>query len=207
MTAERPLAATTADTDRPQPSRVFIAIKIAAEIAAELAQMTRGLERFRVRLIAPGDIHLTLVPPWSEASISEAVEKLRQVVDKYAPFVLTFRHIGYGPDPKRPRLVWAECAAGHEIAELRAALLLAFGQSDERPLRPHVTLARIRGNGAIIARKHPIDQNLLLVQRIESVELMQSPPRGASGYRVLASLQLGSAAEKTRSAGLFENES
>ena len=76
-----------------------------------------------------------------------------------------------------------------------------------RPFRPHVTLARLRGNGAIIARKHPIDQNLLLVQRIESVELMQSPPPGGSGYRVLASLQLGRILEKTPTARLLEIES
>ena len=47
MTAERPEAAATADMDCPQPTRVFITIKIAAEIADELAQMARGLERFR----------------------------------------------------------------------------------------------------------------------------------------------------------------
>lgn len=185
-----------ANADRPRPSRIFIAIKIAAEIADELAQMTRGLERFQTRLVAPGDIHLTLVPPWNELSIPAAVEKLRRVVSRFDPFFLTFRHVGYGSDPKRPRLLWAECAAGHEIEELRDALLLAFGQTDERPFRPHVTLARLRKNGAVIARKHPIDQNLLLVQRIESVELMQSPPPGGSGYRVLASLQLGKGAKK-----------
>ena len=205
MIAERPEAAKTGDADGPRPSRIFVAIKIAAENADALAQMTRGLERFRVMLVAPADIHLTLVPPWNEVLIAEAVEKLHQVVDRFDAFTLTFQHIGYGPDPKRPRFLWAECAAGHEIAELRAALLLAFGQTDERPLRPHVTLARLRGNGAIIARKHPIDQNLSFVQRIESVELMQSPPAGGSGYRVLASLKLGRAAEKTPPVGQLEN--
>ena len=197
MTADRPDVAAPVDAGIPQPSRVFAAIKIAAEIADELAQLTRGIERFRVRLVAPADIHLTLVPPWNEVSIPEAIEKLCRVTDRFEPFALTFQHIGYGPDPKRPRLLWAECAAGPEIAELRAALLVAFGQSDERPLRPHVTLARLRGNGAIIARRHPIDRNLSLVQWIESVELMQSPPPGARGYRVLASLRFDSAAEKT----------
>jgi 2'-5' RNA ligase len=200
MTAEPLEAATMANADRPQPSRIFIAIKIVAAIADALAQMARGLERFQVRLVAPVDIHLTLVPPWNELSIPNAVEKLRRVVNTFDPFVLTFRHVGYGPDPKRPRLLWAECAAGREIEELRDALLLAFGQADERPFRPHVTLARLRENGAVIARKHPIDQDILLVQRIEFVETMQSPPPGGSGYRVLASLRLGGNAEGTPSA-------
>jgi 2'-5' RNA ligase len=66
-----------------------------------------------------------------------------------------------------------------------------FGQSDDRRFRPHVTVARIRGNGAVVARKQPIDRALAFVQRVETVELMQSPPAGEVGYRVLASLRLG----------------
>lgn len=174
-----------------QPARVFVALKIAPEIAGELARMARELERFPVRLIAPADIHLTLVPPWNEVAIPDAVEKLRRVVCGFGDFTLEFRRVGYGPEPRRPRLLWAECAAKQDIAELRASLLLAFGQTDDRPFRPHITLARLRGNGAAIARKHPIDRGLVLTQRVGSVELMQSPAAGASGYRILASLPLG----------------
>jgi hypothetical protein len=47
---------------------------------------------------------------------------------------------------------------------LRAALLQAYGHTDERPFRPHVTVARIRGNGRAIAKEHPIDQDLSLTQ-------------------------------------------
>ena len=50
---------------------------------------------------------------------------------------------------------------------LRVALLYACGQSDERPFRPHVTLARLRGNGAAIARRHPIDRELSFTQQVE----------------------------------------
>jgi 2'-5' RNA ligase len=84
-----------------------------------------------------------------------------------------------------------ECTATPEIAQLRAMLLLAFGQVDERPFRPHVTIARLRSNGAIIARRHPIDRGLVLTQHVGSVELMQSPAPGGSGYKLLASLTFG----------------
>jgi RNA 2',3'-cyclic 3'-phosphodiesterase len=181
----------TASSGGPHPARVFVALKIAPEIAHELAQIARELERFPVRLISPADIHLTLVPPWSEISIPDAVEKLRRVADRSGDFTLEFGRVGYGPEPRRPRFLWAECAAGPDIAKLRAMLLLTFEQTDERPFRPHATLARLRGNGASIARKYPIDRDLALTQRTGSVELMQSPPPGASGYKVLASLRLG----------------
>jgi 2'-5' RNA ligase len=181
----------TASSGGSRPARVFVALKMAPEIAGELARIARELERFPVRLIAPADIHLTLVPPWNEVSIPDAVEKLRLVADRFGDFTLEFRRVGYGPEPRRPRLLWAECAAGPDIAELRAMLLPTFEQTDERPFRPHVTLARLRGNGAIIARKYPIDRNLVLTQRVGSVELMQSPAPGGTGYKVLASLPFG----------------
>jgi 2'-5' RNA ligase len=187
---ERP----TESSGGPQAMRVFVALKMAPEIADELAQMAQELERLPVRLISPADIHLTLVPPWNEVSIPEAVGKLRRVVDRFGVFILEFRHVGYGPEPRRPRLLWAECAAGSELTQLRAELLLAFGQTDERSFRPHVTLARLRGNGAAIARKHPVDRNLALTQRVGSVELMQSPAPGESGYKVLASSLVGASA-------------
>ena len=153
--------------------------------------MARELGQFSVRLIAPADIHLTLVPPWNEVSIPDAIEKLRRVADSCGDFTLEFRRVGYGPEPRRPRFLWAECAAGPDIAQLRAMLLLTFEQTDERLFRPHVTPVRLRGNGATIARRYPIDRNLMLTQRVGSVELMRSPPLGGSGYKVLASLLFG----------------
>jgi len=101
--------------------------------------------------------------------------------------------LNYILNPRHPRFLWVECLASGELAELRAALLTAFECSEQRPFRPHVTLARIRERGGRIARKHPIDRDLVLSQRITSVELMRSPPPSAIGYTVLASVPLGTA--------------
>jgi len=184
----QPTAVTTAQT------RVFVGLKIAPEIAVELARFAAAVENPSVRRVAPPDIHLTLVPPWNETSIADAIDRLGRVAGSFNAFWLTFEHVGYGPQPKRPRLLWADCAAGGEIAALRAALLQAFGQVDERPFQPHVTLARIRAKGPAIARRHPIDRQLSLTQRVESIELFQSPPPGGSGYQILATARLGATA-------------
>lgn len=175
-------------------ARVFVGLKIVPEIAIQLVQLTAALQRPAVRPVAPADIHVTLVPPWSEASRPDAIERLGRVACRFDAFTLIIQHVGYGPQPRQPRLLWADCAASGEITALRAALMQACGQTDERAFQPHVTLARIRGDGRAIARNHPIDQQLSLTQRIESVELFQSPPPGENGYRVLASLPLGEAA-------------
>jgi 2'-5' RNA ligase len=193
-------AGSTESIDSPAASRrgarIFVGSKIAPEIARELARIAQQLEHFDIRPVATDDIHLTLVPPWEDASPPDAIEKLGAIAARFDAFVLTIEHVGYGPNPRRPRLLWADCAATDQIATLRAALLRACGQSDERPFHPHVTLARIRGNGFAIARRHPIDQELSLTQRIESIELFQSPPPGERGYRVLASLPLGETAAR-----------
>jgi 2'-5' RNA ligase len=176
---------------RVRPARIFVALRIAPAVALALARYSRGLEQFSVRAVAPDDIHLTLVPPWNEASIPRAVEKLRHAAGQSLAFTLVLRHIGYGLDRRRPRFLWADCAASEELANLRMALLHVFQQEDARPFRPHVTLARLRDKGRLVARKHPLDQDIALTQRIETVELMQSPPPGHHGYKVLASPMLG----------------
>lgn len=171
-------------------ARVFVGIKIAPQIASELGKFAAILEQPFVRPIAPDDIHLTLVPPWNEISIPDAVAKLGGVAARFGAFWLVFRHVGYGPQKRRPRLLWADCAASDEIVALRDALLQTFGAVEERPFLPHVTLARIRSKAPTIAKNHPIDEPLSLTQHVESIELFQSPPPGSSGYRVVASLQL-----------------
>jgi RNA 2',3'-cyclic 3'-phosphodiesterase len=176
--------------------RVFVGLKIVPEIAGQLTQFAAALEAF-ARPVAPEDIHITLVPPWNEISIPDAIDKLGRVAARFGAFPLRFFHVGYGPQPRRPRLLWAECAADAEISALHTSLLQTFGQTDKQPFRPHVTLARIRADAPAIARKHPVDQPLSLVQHIESIELFQSPPPGERGYRVLASLRLAYSAVRT----------
>jgi 2'-5' RNA ligase len=141
--------------------------------------------------VAPNDIHLTLVPPWDETSIPAAVERLSKAVTGFESFPLSFERLCYGPEHRRPRLVWAECAVGPELEALQGVLLEAFGKVNERPFRPHVTLARIDQKDSATARRHPIDQSLSLTQSVRSVELFRSPPPSMRGYQVVASLPLG----------------
>jgi RNA 2',3'-cyclic 3'-phosphodiesterase len=173
------------------PPRIFIGLKVAPELAQQLAELARALKSDEVRLVPSSDIHLTLVPPWTETHITDAVEKLRIAVCGIGRFLLGFEHLRYGPTLRHPHLLWAECVPSGELVELHTALLAAYGQMDPRPFRPHVTLARIPKNGRAIARKIPMDQGLSFSQYVTSVELFQSPAKASSGYQVLTSLPLG----------------
>ena len=172
-------------------ARVFVGIKIADEIAEHLAEFVQPLRTRDVRLVPSPDIHLTLVPPWNESDTAVAIETLEAAISDFEPLPLTFVHLGYGPNLREPRLVWVECAACRELADLRTMLMAAYGKSDSRPFVPHVTLARMPRSGRAIARRNPIDRTLQLTQLVTSVEFFQSPPQGQRGYQVLASLPLG----------------
>ena len=88
--------AATSKSDARQ-ARVFVGVKVAPEIAHELARLARSLERFSVRLVPTNDIHLTLVPPWNEASIPTAVVKLRAVTDRFGAFSVDIPTSGLRP--------------------------------------------------------------------------------------------------------------
>jgi 2'-5' RNA ligase len=172
------------------PRRVFIGIKVMADLAQQLAELARPLKSDEVRLVPSSDIHLTLVPPWNEMHIAEAVEKLQTAVTGTGCFQLAFKRLRYGPAPHHPHLLWVECAPNDGLVKLHAALLAAYGQLDPRPFKPHVTLARIPRKGRSISRKFAMDRSLSFSQYVTSVELFQSPHGGGSGYRILASLPL-----------------
>jgi len=175
----------------PQPVRVFVGLKLAPQIAEELAALARPLERHGARLVSSADIHLTLVPPWNETHITEVIETLRSTVRAFPRFSLSFTHLRYGPGPRYPRLLWVDCLTSNELNDLRTALLTAYGRIDSRPFQPHVTLARIPSGGRVIAQRNPMDRVLSLMQCVASVELFHSRPRGKDGYQVLASLPVG----------------
>jgi 2'-5' RNA ligase len=180
-------------------ARVFIGIKVAPEIAEELATLARCLEAYPVRLIRPADIHLTLVPPWTEANIAGAIETLRNALGPFSSFDLVFQRAQYGPTLERPRLLWVECPVTTELAELHKQIAAAFERTDELPFRPHATLVRIPKHGRKIARETPIDRKLLHMQRVRSIELFGTPKRADEGYHVIASLPLHDAADRASS--------
>jgi 2'-5' RNA ligase len=178
-----------------RPPRVFVALKLAPDIARELAALAAPLRQFGIRPIGADDLHLTLVPPWREPAPELAMATLRRVVEGRPAFALRVHHVGYGPDAKRPHFLWADCESARPLVDLRAALLDVFGPRDERPFHPHVTLARLHNTVVRVVRRCPIDCAVDLTQAIATVELMQSPAPDERGYRVLmaAPLQLPAA--------------
>src|SRR6266849_4152054 len=87
-----------ANSNATLPVRLFAGLTVASEIAHKLIKLAACLKGPSVRLVAPADVHVTLIPPWREASVPAAIEKLRLAARASEAFWLTFRHVGYGPE-------------------------------------------------------------------------------------------------------------
>jgi len=181
-------------------ARIFVGLKVGSEIAQELAQLARSVERFPTRFVPSEDIHLTLVPPWNETSIPDAIEKLRAALSASGPFMLTFTCLNYWPNRHRPRLLCAECLQTDELKRLQSALLNAFGQTEDGPFEPHVTLARMQRGGRTEAEKNQMDRKRSFVQSVDSVELFQSRTQAGKG---LSNPGLASPRSAAASGGTF----
>ncbi|MCE5283235.1 MAG: RNA 2',3'-cyclic phosphodiesterase [Deltaproteobacteria bacterium] len=134
--------------------RSFLAIGIPGEILGEIGRLQERLKREiqgDIRWVRPDGIHLTLkffgdIPEGAVSDISAVVEK---AVAGHDPLDLSVSGAGVFPDLRRPRVLWLGMTGDVErLLTLQTTLerdLQRIGfPREERPFRPHLTLARIR---------------------------------------------------------------
>ncbi|HWN43631.1 MAG TPA: RNA 2',3'-cyclic phosphodiesterase [Thermoanaerobaculia bacterium] len=131
--------------------RLFVALEVPEPVRREVARRMAGLrERLpRARWVDPENIHLTLLflGETPADKVSALSEKLREAFAKHPPLAVRLSGGGTFP-PKRPaRVAWIGMDAPEELAAVQAdavaAAVEAVGfEPEERPFRPHVTLAR-----------------------------------------------------------------
>ena len=179
-----------------RPLRLFFAIRPAdAADAAELValhQTARRLLQGEARWLDTDHLHLTLA--FAAAFPASRLDALREgvleAVAGIAPFVMRGCGLALWPAPSRARLLVApfepepSCTL---LAARLAALLEALGVPVERRLfRPHITLARLKGNCSLSQQSQAACQ-----WRCEALELLQSHlDNQGSRYQRLASWPL-----------------
>jgi 2'-5' RNA ligase len=82
-----------------------------------------------------------------DVEVSEAKSRLGRLSLKSAEVAV--RGVGAFPTSARPRVVWAGIASEDEPLVIPIAMevisaLEGIGERDDRPFRPHITLARVR---------------------------------------------------------------
>lgn len=134
--------------------RAFLAIDPPEEILREIGRIQERLQRMirgEVRWVRPEAIHLTLkffgdIPESAVASIAAVVE---EAAAAEAPLTLSIGGAGVFPDQRRPRVLWLGMDGDvprllHFQQEIEGGLGKVGFPAEERPFRPHLTLARIK---------------------------------------------------------------
>ena len=130
--------------------RLFVALQIPDEVRAALIAATKNLksEAPDARWSRPESLHVTL--KFLGETKNDLLERIRETLANCAansPIALTYRGVGFFPDEKKPRVLWAGVEATPNLAELAAQIdreLKPLGfEPETRPYVPHITLARL----------------------------------------------------------------
>jgi 2'-5' RNA ligase len=129
--------------------RLFLAIPLPPDLAQRafgiLPTALPGLRRVKAE-----NLHITLafLGHTPDERLDDVVSAARDAAALVGPFTLSFDRAGRFPERGRPRVVWLGMAEGEaNVVELGAAVSTGLRNREvpfeDRPLAPHLTLARI----------------------------------------------------------------
>ncbi len=137
------------------------------------------------RFVRQEQLHLTLAfLPAGQESIEEGLRSLPdQLLSSCDPLGLSFSILSAFPSPDRARVLWlgiSEGTSGLELASetLRTELRRVTALFDEKPFRPHLTLARARGRPSSVTPQ----EGASVCCVFDEIELVASIP-GREGYQ------------------------
>ena len=183
--------------------RAFIAITPPETLQQALANAQGALQRLSLpfRWVKPAQVHLTLkfLGDIAPEAIDPIAQAMQHAVTTLTPFTLSIQGIGCFPNLARPRVLWMGIHAPHDmLLQLHQRLetkLAALGFApEERPFRPHLTLARgqQRVSGRHLATVlHAYHDQPFGDMLVDQVQLMQSQlHRDGAVYTMLRSVIL-----------------
>lgn len=151
--------------------RLFVALEIPAAVRDNLAALVEDLRALsgkspdkRPRWVRRENLHVTLkfigeADPHRLEGIPNALSKVRS----NAPIGLDFRGLGFFPNERNPRVVWAGVNASLNLPALAADIDLALETQgfarEHRAFTPHLTLARLEPPGISGELRDAIQKN------------------------------------------------
>ena len=172
--------------------RLFVAVNPPAQLRQDLD--TR-LDTVRAGLplawTAPQAWHLTLMflGEWPAGRLDTLRTALQAAVAPQQPFAITPRGVGAFPSLRRPRVLFLHLDGGDPLQRLTGAVRAAVdaawpdGPQDHKPMRPHLTLARVKQplGGPELAQVSSLDLGTFEPFTVTEARLMSSAlgPDGA----------------------------
>lgn len=181
-----------------QSHRIFIAVELDPALHQAVVDTQTRLEAAgaKVRWIRPGNLHFTLrfLGEITPAQVALARVATREAVNGIAPFTISLRSLGAFPSFQRPQVVWIGVEEGAQDLQaladrVQARLLHHRFPPEDRPFRPHLTLARIRDSrqwGDIVRALTQHRDVVVGTQQVHAVTVMEShlTPQGPVYARV-----------------------
>ena len=184
--------------------RLFVALEIPAAVRDNLATLIEHFHRAdpKPRWARPENLHVTL--KFIGETAPEKLDAIRIAlsgVRSGEPVELNFRGLGFFPNEKHPRVLWASMEASANVKSLAADIdgeleILGFAR-EQRAFTPHLTIARFNAPRLAEKLRSAIQQNITREfgsLRTSEFHLMQSKlkPSGAE-YTRLASFHFAGA--------------
>ncbi len=181
--------------------RIFVAVALEPALREAVAHVRSRLNSAgaTLRWVPPENLHFTLrfLGEIAEARVATVAAATRAVAGRIEPFEITLAGMGAFPSSRRPQVVWIGVGIGEgrlttlarDIdTELRG---LEFAPED-RPFRPHLTVARTRHPATDLSAALGALGGLVVgTQRITALCVMESTlrPSGAV-YRAVEEVRL-----------------
>lgn len=131
--------------------RLFVALDVPEETRRKLDELIESLAHTArgARWVRADHIHITLkfIGHSEEGRLPEIKSALCDLRQR-EPLRMAFRHFGFFPGERHPRVFWVGLEAGPDLAALAADIETALEPCgiprEERKFQPHLTLARFK---------------------------------------------------------------
>lgn len=149
---------------------------ISEALQSEIISWAEDFKPLPVRWLQGKNLHITLVPPWYEEKVEKISSVLESAIHGVAkPFEISFSRVAYGPNPRSPRLIWAEGVTSQQLLALKDHVERVLGiKPEHRPFQLHLTLARFRPEDfSQFPIKH-LNEKVSWKDTVQSVALVES---------------------------------
>lgn len=177
--------------------QIFIAINLPDEIKRELLAHEKRWKNLRIRWTNFYKLHITVsfLGEANREKLESILLAAEKTVSEINPFDVRLDKIVLGPDPVQARMFWVTVCVDSDITKLNRALnenlkLCGFETGDQE-FKPHITLARARGNQLKGKQTNITLKNMKF--KAESIEVMESQLQpSAEKYKIIESFKLAS---------------
>ena len=176
--------------------RIFIAISLPDDIKRTLLSYEKRWRNLHIRWTNFKKMHLTVefLGEVNRSGLNAILLAAENTAMEIKPFDIRLDKIVLGPDPAQARMFWTTIYIDSCLMKFKNSMDENLKQNnfipEEREFKPHITLARARGN-----QLKGKQTNITLTKlrfRVESVEVMQSQLHsGGARYKVVESFRFG----------------